>query len=280
LENINYTYLAILSAFFASISNVLVKNILSTVSSKDILGINFMIMGAILLLFSPVFFQLKLSFFVIGILISIIVIDTFANYYYFKAFEKAEASIVTPLLSLAPVFTFIFAWFFLDDKVSFVNFFIAIVIMMITIAFSTNFSKFNFFLSQTLFPAILSSVLFGLSAIPSKYLLSNEMINVLTLYAIRAISIGLIAFLIFGTGIKVLKTEHYKKLFIRSFFVMGKWFFLYYALKKGSAGITMTLSNITPVFVFVLSLIFLQEKFTLKKILAIISILMLIYFIS
>ena len=178
MENINYIYLAILSAFFASISNVLVKNILSTVSSKDILGINFMIMGAILLLFSPVFFQLKLSFFVIGILISIIVIDTFANYYYFKAFEKAEASIVTPLLSLAPVFTFIFAWFFLDDKVSFVNFFIAIVIMMITIVFSTNFSKFNFFLSQTLFPAILSSVLFGLSAIPSKYLLSNEMINI------------------------------------------------------------------------------------------------------
>ena len=279
-ENINYIYLAIFSAFFAAISNLLIKNIVSTIDSKDILGINFMIMAGTLFLISPLFFYLKVSLLVMVILIIIAIIDTFANYYYFKAFEKSEVSIVTPILALAPVFTFIFGWFFINDKVSFLEFFSAIIIMIFTILFSTDFSKLKFFTHNTLIPAILSSILFGLSAIPSKYLLSHGLINALTLYEIRAILIGLMAFYLFGTGIKVLKREHYKKLFFRSFFVMGKWFFLYYALKKGNAGVTMTLANITPIFVFILSLFFLQEKFTLKKVLAIISICILVYIIS
>lgn len=62
--------------------------------------------------------------------------------------------------------------------------------------------------------------------------------------------------------------------------MITKWILFYYALEKGNAGVSTTLANITPIFVFFLSLIFLQEKFTIKKLLASFSILILAYMIS
>jgi len=205
LKDINYVSIAIASAFFAAISNLLIKDIIKTVNSKDILGINFLIMGITLLVLSPFFFYFKVSFLSVSILISIAIIDAFANYYYFKAFEKSEVSIVTPLLALAPAFTFIFGWFFISDKATVLEFFLALSIMIIIIIFSTNFSKLKNFSQTTLIPALISSLLFGFSAIPSKYLLNIDAINAFTLYEIRALLIALMAFYIFGLGTKVLK---------------------------------------------------------------------------
>ena len=67
--------------------------------------------------------------------------------------------------------------------------------------------------------------------------------------------------------------KQYGVIFIRGLFVIAQWVLLYVALSKGNAGVSVTLGNITPIFVFILSAIFLGEKPTLKKLLVSILIL-------
>jgi drug/metabolite transporter (DMT)-like permease len=204
-----------------------------------------------------------------GILVLIALIDTVANYFYFKVFEKTEASIAAPILSLAPAFTFLFGWVFLDDVVGLKTYVLATLIIVLIVIFSTDLKNFNKFKSATLYPAIISSLLFGISAIPAKYLLTTiGVINSPTLYMFRAGFIALFALLLFKFTIQGISLRQYRIIFGRGLIVIAQWVLLYYALTVGSAGVTVTLGNITPIFVFILSIIFLREKITLKKILA------------
>ncbi|KKQ18515.1 MAG: hypothetical protein US31_C0004G0077 [Berkelbacteria bacterium GW2011_GWA1_36_9] len=268
-SNINFTTVAVASAFFAAIANILARTLLKNLRSQDILGINFLSMGITLLLISPLFYKFKPSLTAIGLIILIAVIDTAANYFFFKTFEKTEASIATPILSLAPGFTFFFGWLVLGDAVNIQTYFLAGLIILSIIIFSVDFKNFHKFRVATLTPALISSVLFGVSAIPSKILLTSlDVINAPTLYMFRAGFIALFALLFFGFSVKGITIGQYRFIFIRGLFVIAQWVLLYFALSKGSAGVTITLGNITPIFVFVLSLIFLRERPTLKKVLA------------
>jgi len=268
-SNINFTTVAVASAFFAAIANILARTLLKNLRSQDILGINFLSMGITLLLISPLFYKFKPSLTAIGLIILIAVIDTAANYFFFKTFEKTEASIATPILSLAPGFTFFFGWLVFGYAVNIQTYFLAGLIILSIIIFSVDFKNFHKFRVATLTPALISSVLFGVSAIPSKILLTSlDVINAPTLYMFRAGFIALFALLFFGFSVKGITIGQYRFIFIRGLFVIAQWVLLYFALSKGSAGVTITLGNITPIFVFVLSLIFLRERPTLKKVLA------------
>lgn len=267
--NISFTLVAVISAAFAAIANIMARTLLKDLKSKEILGINFLSMGVTLLLISPVFYKFNASFISVGLIILIASIDTLANYFYFKTFEKTEASIATPILSLAPVVTFFFGWLFLGDKVNLYTYFIAALILILIVVFSTDFKNFKHFRVTTLKPALAASFLFGISAIPSKYLLDNlHAINAPTLYMLRAGFIALFALLFFGFSIQNITIKQYRFIFIRGLFVIAQWVLLYFALSQGSAGVTITLGNITPIFVFVLSIFILKEKPTIKKVLA------------
>ena len=115
IPELSFTSIAILSALLGAVANIIARTLLRDLRSQDILGINFLTMGATLLLISPLFYSFQPSILVIGLVILIGVIDTVANYFYFKTFEKTGASIATPLLSLAPGFTF-FAWLALGRR--------------------------------------------------------------------------------------------------------------------------------------------------------------------
>jgi drug/metabolite transporter (DMT)-like permease len=56
--------------------------------------------------------------------------------------------------------------------------------------------------------------------------------------------------------------------------VIAQYILLYTAIAQLNTGVALTLGNITPIFVFILAIIFLREKPTLKK--ALIAILILI----
>ena len=121
----------------------------------------------------------------------------------------------------------------------------------------------------------IASFLFGLSAIPTKELLSEvDVINAPTLYMFRAALIAIIALLIFKTKTNI-SVKQYRLMFFRGLIVITQWVLLYYALTKGAAGVTMTISNTAPIFVFIFSIIILNEKPTLKKMLAAIAVLVL-----
>ncbi len=287
LHSVDYRLLAIAAAFFGGIANVLARTILKDVKSKDMIGINFLIMTGTLSIFSPAFFYFEpgtLLFNIVPIAIPLIAliagIDLAANYFYFKSFEQAEASVITPILSLSPGLVFVFSWLFLDEKVSIYNVILALGIIFGIIMVSTDFSQIKSIKSSALIPALIASTLFALSAIPSKYLLSNHLINAPTLYELRAAIIGLFSMLIFGSGLKNITDKHFRNIFIRSLFVLVQWMLLYTALASGNTGITITLSNTAPVFVLFLGLVFLKEKFSIKKLGAVILIIALSYLIN
>ncbi len=266
---LNFTTISIISAFFAAIANILARTILKDLKTKDILAINFFTMGAVLLILSPFFYKFVPSLLNIGLLVLIALIDTIANYYYFQTFEKTSASVASPLLSLAPGFTFVFSWILISESASLKTILLCFAILVLVVFFSANLSDFRQFKKNTLWPALLSSLLFGLSAIPSKFLLdSAQAINAPTLYMFRACFIALFSVLFFKFTIQHISSKQYRIIFFRGLFVIAQWVLLYWALSRGSAGVTLTLGNITPIFVFVLSIIFLKEKPTLKKLIA------------
>lgn len=280
LQSLNFTYIAILSALFGSVAALLARVLLKEIKTRDILGINFFSMAALMLLFSPSFYYLNFSWKMFGILILISAIDAGANYFYFRTFENTEASIAAPMLSLAPAFTFFFGWLILQESVSWHSFLLAFLIIVAVIIFSVDFKDFKNFSSQTLLPALISSFLFGLSAVPTKYLLVNmHAINAPTLYMFRAGFVAFFVLLFLGFNIKELSVKQYRWIFVRSLFVIAQWVFLYYALAQGSTGVSVTIANITPIFVFILGIFFLREKFSWKKVLAAISILILSFII-
>lgn len=272
---VSITVVAIVSAFFAAIAWILARTLLKDIKSQDILGINFITMAVMLLLCSPLFYRFEATYLSMWLILLIALIDMIANYFYFKTFEKTQASIAVPMLSLAPIFTFIFAALFLSDIVSLRSLLLSIAIFILVIVFSANFSSLKEFRIHTLWPALTSSLLFGISAIPAKYLLDTLWaINAPTLYMFRAGLIGLFSLFVFGFTVPSLSVKQYRIIGLRWLFVIIQWVLLYYAIGKGSAGVSVTLWNITPIFVFILSIIFLKEKPTRKKL--IVSVLILI----
>ncbi len=274
VSSMNFTLIAIGSAVFGAIANILARTLLKELRSKEILGINFLTMGATLVLFSPFFYYFKATTVAILVLIGIGVIDTLANFYYFKTFEETEASVASPMLALAPAFTFFFGWLLLDDTVNLKTVALAFLIMFLVVIFSAGSSEFGRFKKATLVPAIISSVLFGISAIPTKYLLTNlHVINAPTLYMYRAGLIALFSLVFLNFPLRRITNTQYRVIFFRGLFVIAQWLLLYYALTVGSAGVTITLANLTPIFVFLLSAAWLKEKITVRKIIASILIL-------
>ncbi len=269
ITQLSFTSIAIFSAALGAVANLIARMLLRDLRSQDILGINFLTMAATLLLISPLFYSFKPSLVVIGLVILIAVIDTYANYFYFKTFEKTEASVATPLLSLAPAFTFFFGWLVLGESAPWHTYFIASAIIVLTVYISINFSRFKEYGAHTLVPALFASLLFGVSALPAKYLLDTlHAVNAPTLYMFRAGFISLFTLLLFGFPLLRITTNQYRIIFFRGLIVISQWVLLYFALSQGSAGVTITLGNVTPMFVFFLSILFLKERPTVRKVLA------------
>ena len=271
--DISFTILALVSAIFASMANIIARVLLKDIKASSVIGVYFAIMAVTMLVLSPLFYHFEYSPKSIMLLLSIVLIDIIANYFYFKTFEKSEASVATPLLSIAPLFTFILSYFILGESVDVKTLLLSLTIVFLIIWFGyVPNSKYN---KETLRPAIIASFLFGLSAIPTKELLSEvDVINAPTLYMFRAALIAIIALLIFKTKTNI-SVKQYRLMFFRGLIVITQWVLLYYALTKGAAGVTMTISNTAPIFVFIFSIIILNEKPTLKKMLAAIAVLVL-----
>lgn len=265
----SYTAIAIASSLFGAVATILARTLLKDIKSKDILGINFLTMAGTLVLLSPLFYHFEATAVSMGLVLLIAIIDTAANYFFFKTFEKTEASIAAPILSLAPAITFLFGWIFLSDTTGIREYVLAGAIIILVVIFSADRKNFSSFKIETLTPALLSSFLFGLSSIPSKYLLSTlHAINAPTLYMFRAGFIALLALLIFNFQINNISQRQFRIIFGRALIVIAQWILLYTALTIGNAGVSVTLANITPIFVLLLSILFLKEKPTVKKIVA------------
>lgn len=273
---LSYTSLALFSSFMGAIATLLARTLLKELKAKDIMGVNFLVMGATLLLFSPLFYKFEASELTMALVFLIAFIDTVANFLYFKTLEKLEASAAAPVLSLAPAFAFLSSWVFLGETLDLKTVLTCIAIIVLVVFFSSNRKNFEGKSLWQLSLPLLSSLLFGLSSIPAKYLLSTlGAINSPTLYMIRAGFIGLFSLLMFKFDFGSISQKQFRFIFCRGLVVITQFLLLYYALSNGSTGVTITLANLNPIFVFLLGMIFLQEKWSLKKLMASVLVLLL-----
>lgn len=275
LAKLDFTTLAIISAFFGALANIFARILLKDVESYNIMGLSFLMVGSTLLIFSPMFYYFMPSWATIGLLYAIGIIDTASNYYYFKSFEMSEAGIATSLLALSPVITFIGSFLFLGTQTSPIIIMFALFIMISIVALSSD-SPVNLksFHTSALAAPILASVFYGLSSIPSKALLSNfNAINAPTLYMFRATIIGMCSFIFMRPNLQKITFHHYRLIWLQGLLAILMWVALYTALSKGNPGVTMTLSSMAPVFTVIFGALFLRERITFKKILSTILIL-------
>ena len=270
ISHLDFTAIAIASAFFGALSNIFARKLLKDVESYNVMGLSFLMVGSTLLIFSPIFYHFTPSWITIGLLYSIGIIDTAANYYYFKSFEQSDAGIATSLLALAPIITFIGAFLFLGTQTPLLTVVLALFIMISIIVLSSDGPiRLRSLHKTTLFAPILASVLYGLSSIPSKMLLSNlNAINAPTLYMFRATIIGMCSFIFMRPNLQKITFHHYRMVWLQGILAIFTWVSLYYALSKGNPGITMTLANTTPVFTIILGALLLRERITAKKLLS------------
>lgn len=272
---LNPNVAAIISAIIAGGAAVLARKLLFKIKAMDYMVINFLVMGGMLAIFSPWFFRFDLSWASLGNLFLVIAIDLAGNYLYFKTLENTEASVAVPLLSLAPVFTFLVGFLWLQEIVSAATIFFSAAIIVSLVFFSIDLKNFKVFNKHTLIPALLSSLAFGVSAIPSKILLHQlHATNGASLYMVRAVAIAAVGFLC-GGSVRQVTSSQFFGVVARGVFVIGQYLLLYYALAHTVAGVAVTLENTAPVFAFVFAVVFLKEKTTFKKIVCSILILIL-----
>jgi drug/metabolite transporter (DMT)-like permease len=269
LSRTDYTMLALASAAFGAASNIMAKRLFVSIKPKDAMSVTFLTMFSVLTFLMPIYFKFNPTFIAVILVLSVAIIDFLSNYFFFKSFENSDVSIVTCVHALAPAFSFVFSWIFLADFVTIKQFVLSIGIMLSIIIFSYKPSSNIISDNKAIISAITAAVLFGLSAIPAKYLLSTGATNAPTLYEMRAGLIGLASILIWGSGFKALKVSYFRFIFPRSMLVIAQWLLLYLALSKGNAGVTLTLANVTPFFVAVASYFLFGDRFTMRKVAAV-----------
>lgn len=265
----SFTLIALSSALCAAVANILARKVMRNHDTASLMGVNFFVIGFMMLALSPWYFSADFSRIVLGLIFIISIIDLFANYFLFKTFEKTDSGTATPLLSLSPIFTFIFSWFFLNESLPAETMLLVGLIIFGLFVFSVDLNNFGPFTRDTLTPAISSSLFYGASAVPISYLLSEmESINAPTLFLIRAFLIAVFCVLAFGLPIRSLRAKDFFLLSFRGIFVIAQYVLLYIAITLGNTGVAVTLGNITPVFVFLLSIVLLGESPTWRKAMA------------
>ncbi len=141
----NWFYLAILAPFLWAISNFIDKFLVSKYfkSSSGALIIFSSLIGlpvAILIaIFNPAVLTLKLG---LGVLI---IFSSFLGilylFPYFKALNKADASVVVPIFQSIPVFTFFLAYFVLGEMLNGMQIFGSVLIILGAVGISLKFDK-------------------------------------------------------------------------------------------------------------------------------------------
>lgn len=271
----------LISAAFGGISNILAKKILKNVNLKDFVSINFFLLFLFITPFAFPSFYLVVNPYSLFLLFFVSLIDSFSNFFLFFAIRENEVSYVASLSSLSPIFSFIFVMLLIPSEFTSIK--LAVVCITVTLSvlilnlekdlpLSSMLKKENIF-------ALFSAILFGLSSVFSKILLSN-FVNVLTFYWVRSIVIALFFLFIFKPKLHSIMNKNLIQIVFRDIFVVLQWLLFYFSIQFSNLILAVTLSNTTPLFTLITARLFLNEKLTLKKLLASFLIVLSIFYVQ
>ena len=260
------------SAAAAAVAHHLGARAIGEAAAKEVSAVSFAIMGlmlAVVLAAFPNLFHLHPTPRGIALLAVIAIIDSAGNYFLFKTYRQSHATVAVPLLSLAPAFAFPVAWLSPlphEDAGLTVAFGYAATVLVVLV--SMDWKNLRNFHQVTFIPAILSSLCFGMSAVPTRYLLREwEEFNAPTLYMVRAFLIAGIGLAVWGRrAVPRLRWGQVRVMALRSVFVILQYLLLYKALTLNSVGVALTLANVTPALVLLGGMLFLGEAWSWKRV--------------
>lgn len=269
--------LSLASALAAAIANVAAKVVLKLAGTRDYLSLNFALLFVLLLPAAPFFFQLSPTLPALLALVAASVIDGAANYFYFRAFELADAGTASALLSTSPLFTLLLVplmsrW--LPTRVTVWNGLGVVVTVAGIAVLNLELRRSQGTVSsrpprlpwkRVVFP-LLTALLFGANVYLVKGILNRGYANPFTYYFVRAPIIALLTALLLRPRLDWLTPRALGLMAGRAVFVIAKWLTFLVAVGLGNPVIVNAASEVTPLFVLLLALLFLKERLTWPKI--------------
>lgn len=276
--------IGLFSAFFGAIGNVYLKKIFDYCSSRESAPLNFLFNFLVLLIFAPLFYYFKISYYSVFLLIIIVILELFCNYFFYKSIEMSDVSYVSVFFSLAPIFTLLITTMFIST-VS-IKTIIAVFGIVISVYFLNLSDKHyliepikNVFRNKNYYGLIVA-LLSGCSSIIIKLMFDSNFINPLTLYLIRSFLLFLLFWALFKPKKQNINKKVVLSVFARALFIIVCMLLYYYAISIGDVVIATTASNTTAAFVLVLSYFLFNEKITKQKVLSVVSITLYIVMLS
>lgn len=269
--------LGLTSALAAAIANVAAKVVLNLATTRDYLSLNFALLFVLLLPAAPFFFQLSPTLPAITALVAASVIDGAANYFYFRAFELTEAGTASALLSTSPLFTLLLAplvsrW--LPTQVTVWNGLGVVITVAGIAALNLELRRSQGAVGcrpprppwqRAVFP-LLTALLFGANVYLVKVILNQGYANPFTYYFVRAPIIALLTALLLRPRLGWITPRALGLMTGRAVFVIAKWLTFLVAVELGNPVIVNAVSEVTPLFVLLLALLFLKETLTRPKV--------------
>jgi len=260
----SWFYLALLAPFLYAVVNLIDDNLIRAIDKGP--GLIAMIAGLFgaLPLISLLFLDvhgIPGKFAIMSVIAGFLTITYY--YFYFKALEVEQPSVVVALFSLVPATLPFLAFFFLGERLTALQIlgFIVVLGASFTLAV-TDIKKFKF--SDAIWFIVVAAALLDITSLLSKYVYQNVDFYSAYMFFSAGMGLGGIAMLIISRsnseGLAALKSlkSHLKKILpfivIGELFNLSAEFTLNLAVSKGPVSLVRVIEGIQPIFVLLIAL--------------------------
>jgi drug/metabolite transporter (DMT)-like permease len=221
---------------------------------------------------TPEAFELK-NLLIFGL---IVVSALFANLFVFYAMKWEKITELEPIRLMQPLFVILFAFtLYSIERSTPTKILVAALIAAIALIFS-HLKKHHLQFNKYSMSAIFGSILFALDLALSNFLL--PFYSPLSLYFTRSLIVLLICFTFIKVDFRSQKKQTWFYLVIVGFIWVIYRAILYYSYTTGGVIFTTLLFMLTPIFIYLMSYIYLKEKPNWRNVLASIVILICILY--
>ncbi len=265
--------LGLASALTGAIARILAKVVLRYSDTRNYLSVNFAALFVLMIPLAPFMFQLTPTVLTFALLLAASGVDFAANYFYFKAFEVEEASTVSALLALSPLFTLLAAP--LVDRAAWqelrpvqIGGIVLAVAGIVLLNHEMQRTKVQHSsrhpIARLAYPLI-AACLLGLNVYLIKRLFSAHLMSPFTYYFLRLFIVAVLSAIVFRPDLRWVTRRSLAVVLGRGVFVVAQWLTMLTALASGNPSLVKAVSESAPLFVVLLAALFLKERITWRK---------------
>jgi|GEM_PF-6195755 EamA-like transporter family. len=267
--------LPLVAALLGAVADVVAKRLLGDMDTDSFLVLSFAWISVLVAPLAFLSFELSRLGAAIPMLGLIFSLDALANLLYFRALKVQEASRLAVFGGTAPVFTLLAATVFLPSHLNPAA--VTVVAAVATAVYVVNLDGLDpldplrRMVERRNYEALLSAVLFGVSALPTRHVLSEMAVtNPETLYWMRGLVIGGVLLAVLRPRVAEIKRFSVVAVGARAVLVTGYWLALLHSISQSNLVTSVALSRTTPVFTLIMGWLALDEEMTAPKLCAVV----------